>query len=177
MFRNFCNFSCCSLSLKSVHVCPFSIRKFLVSAFKCSMNLFVFITWLCSFAQTSSDCEVSAGLSSTDVSVWSWDIWRIFKYWCRCLILIYLQAFQALVSMSDCDISAGLSSTGVSVRLWDICRPFKCWCQCLIVRYLQAFQMLVSVSDCEITAGLSSTGVVSDVIQRKPLLPTPNIGS
>ena len=95
-----------------------------------------------------SDCEISAGLSSTCVSVWLWDIYRPLNYWCQ--------------SVSDCEIPAGLSSTGVSVWLWDICRPFKYWCQCLIVRHMQAFQELVSVSDS---------------IQRKLLLPTPNVGS
>ena len=33
------------------------------------MNLFVYITWLYSFAKSRSDCEISAGLSNTGVSV------------------------------------------------------------------------------------------------------------
>ena len=48
-----------------------------------------------------SDCEISAGLSNTGVSVWLWDICRPFKYWCQCLIVRYLQAFQVLASVSD----------------------------------------------------------------------------
>jgi len=109
------------------------------------MNLFLCIMWHCSFSHSRSDCEISAGLSITGVSVWLWDTCRPFKYRCQCLIVRYLQVFQVLVSVSDCEISTGLSITGVS--------------QCLIVRYLQAFQVLVSVSDCEISAGLSSTDV------------------
>ena len=76
---------------------------------------------------------------------------------------IYLCVLRDIILLlkvrSDCEISAGHSSTGVNVWLWDICRPFKSWCQCLIVRYLQAFQVLASVSD---------------LIQRKLLLSTPN---